>query len=174
MSWYSKGNLGSVCLVADYQAKHAEKREASSARQVEGVIDWLISHPPARAFEGVSGTGMRQSQQLGRVFVVVSYTYLGGGMQLPACRRLRAWFSIYVCSGFLSVSSEWRAHVSKLEVRPFFSVGKLHCAMQAFVRCRFANRALRTCTHVSALEMRPFFLVWNLHYAVQMLCDDGC
>ena len=43
LSWYSKGNLGSVCLVADYQAKHAEKREASSARQVEGVIDWLIS-----------------------------------------------------------------------------------------------------------------------------------
>ena len=43
-------------------------------------------------------------------------------MQPPGCRRLRGWFLIYVwCSGFLCVSSEWRAHVSKLEVRPFFS-----------------------------------------------------
>ena len=42
LSWYSKGNRGTVCLVADWQAKHAEKREASSARQVQGVIDWLI------------------------------------------------------------------------------------------------------------------------------------
>ena len=89
LSWYSKGNLGSVCLVADQKAKHAEKREASSARQGQGVIDWLISHPPARAFEGVSGRGLRRSQQCGRVFVAVSYTYLGGGMQPPGCRRLR-------------------------------------------------------------------------------------
>ena len=61
-----KGNLGSVCLVADWQAKHADKREASSARQVQGVIDWLISHPTARAFEGVSGGEMRRSQQRGQ------------------------------------------------------------------------------------------------------------
>ena len=53
------------------------------------MIDWLISHPPARAFEGVSGRGPRRSQQRGRVFVAVSYTYLGGGMQPPGCRRLR-------------------------------------------------------------------------------------
>ena len=55
-----------------------------------------------------------------------------------------------------------------------FSVGKLYYAMQAFVRCRFAYRASRTCTHVSTLEVRPFFPVWNLQCAVQMLCDDGC
>ena len=53
------------------------------------MIDWLISHPPARAFEGVSGRGMRRSQRRGRVFVDVSYTHLGGGMQPPGCRRLR-------------------------------------------------------------------------------------
>ena len=38
LSWYSKGNFGSVCPVADLQAKYAEKREAPSARQVQGVI----------------------------------------------------------------------------------------------------------------------------------------
>ena len=37
-----------------------------------------------------------------------------------------------------------------------FSVGKLHCAMQTFVRCRFAYLASRTCAHVSTLEVRPF------------------
>ena len=84
------------------------------------MIDWLISHPPARAFEGVSGRRISRSQQRGRVFVAVSYMYLTGGMQPPGCRRLRVWFLIYVwCSGFLFVSSEWRVHVSKLEVRPF-------------------------------------------------------
>ena len=53
------------------------------------MIDWLIPHPRARAFKGVSGRGLRRSQQRGRVFVAVSYTYLGGGMQPPGCRRLR-------------------------------------------------------------------------------------
>ena len=39
LSWYySKGNLGSVLTS---KRKH-EKREASSASQVQGVIDWLI------------------------------------------------------------------------------------------------------------------------------------
>ena len=91
----------------------------------------LISHPPAGAFEGVSGRGIQWSQQRGRVFVAVSYTYLGGGMQPPGCRWLRGWFLIYAwCSGFLFVSSEWRAHVSKLEVRPFFPSGSY------IVQCR--------------------------------------
>ena len=36
--WYSKGDLRSVYLVADMQAKHADKRKASSARQVQGAI----------------------------------------------------------------------------------------------------------------------------------------
>ena len=43
MSWYSKWNLGSVCLTVDQNAKRTEKREALSARLVQGVIDWLIS-----------------------------------------------------------------------------------------------------------------------------------
>ena len=37
-----------------------------------------------------------------------------------------------------------------------FSVGKLYCAIQEFVLCRFAYRASRTFTHVSTLEVRPF------------------
>ena len=51
MLWYTKRNLGLVCLVGYKQAKHAEKIEASSARQVQGVIDWPISHPLTRACE---------------------------------------------------------------------------------------------------------------------------
>ena len=39
---------------------------------------------------------------------------------------------------------------------PFFCVGKLHFAMQAFVRCRFAYFTSRTCAHVSTMEVRPF------------------
>ena len=106
--------------------------------------------------------------------VAVSYTHLEGDMQPPGCRRLRVRFLIYMwCSRFLFGSSEWRAHVSKLEVRPFFRWGAALC--NAGVRAMsFAYRASRTCTHVSTLEMRPFYLVWNLQYAVQMLCDEGC
>ena len=143
LSWYSKGNLIPACLVADWQGKHAEKREASSARQVQGVINWLICHSPARALEGVIGREMRRSQQRRRVFAAVSSTYLGGGISRPVRRsqqRGRVFAAVsstyrgggisrpgvvgcrfgYIVCVSLFLSSEWRAHVSKLEVPPFF------------------------------------------------------
>ena len=134
-----------------------------------------VSHPPTRAFEGASGRGRRRSQQRGRVFVAVSYTYLGGGVQPPGSRRLRVQVCIYVwCLASLFMPSGWCAHASKLEVRPFPSGS---CTVQCRRSCDVGLLTL-LCEHA---RMSPrwrcvhFFLVWNLHYAVQMLwCDDGC
>ena len=92
-------------------------------------------------------------------------------MQPPGCCRLRVWIYSVVLRVPGYVIRVARARLQGGDAP--FSVEKLHCAIKAVVRCRFAYRAWRTCTHVSTLEVRPFFLVYNLHYAVQMLCDDG-
>ena len=121
----SSRGLTAVVPVARYRA-HEVATDGFPTVGFPTIVE--VSHPPTRAFEGASGRGRRRSQQRGRVFVAVSYTYLGGGMQPPGCRRVRVWFLIYVwCSGFLFVSSERCAHVPKLEVRPFFSPFSIHC-----------------------------------------------
>ena len=77
-------------------------------------------------------------------------------MQPPGCRRLRVlvFNSCVVLRVPVYVIRVVRARVQAGGAP--FSVGKLHCAMQAFVRCRFAYVASRTCAHVSTLEVRPF------------------
>ena len=96
----------------------------------------MISHPPARVFEGVRGREIERSQQRGQKSVAHSYTNLADHMQAPGCRSLRG--NIFICgAGDFSVCHHEGACTSP-RLRCFISVGKLHCAVQAFVRCWFA------------------------------------
>ena len=81
-------------------------------------------------------------------------------MQPPGCRRLRVWFLFYVwCSEFLFASSEWRAHVSSLEVlcALFFRREAALCnagvgAMWVCFPC-FAN--VHACFHAGGSSVLP-------------------
>ena len=77
-------------------------------------------------------------------------------MQPPGCRRLRVLvFNLFVVLRVpVYVIRVVRARLQAGGAP--FPVGKLHCAMQAFVRRQFAYLASRTCAHVSTLEVRPF------------------
>ena len=124
----AKGTLDqSVCVLTSKRS--AQRREKHRRRDRFKVIDWLISHPPARTFEGVSGRGMRRSQQRGKMFGAVSYTYLGGGMQPPGCRRLRVW--IFLCVVLRVPACVIR--VGRARLQPFLSSGS--CIVQCRCSC---------------------------------------
>ena len=90
------------------------------------------------------------------MFVAVSYTYLGGGVQPLGSRGLRA-LVFNPCVVLRVPVYVIRVVRARLQAGGApFSVGKLYCAMQAFVRCRFAYLISRTCAHVSTLKVRPF------------------
>ena len=94
---------------------------------------------------------MRRSQQHGRVFVAVSYAYRGGGVRPPGCRRLRV-LVLNLCMVLKVPDYVIRVVRARLQAGGApFSVGELHCAMQAFVRCRFDYLFSRTCADVSNL-----------------------
>ena len=86
--------------------------------------------PLSESVEG--GCGGRRNA--GRVFVAVSYTYLGGGVQPPGCRRLRVLvFNLFVVmrvSVYVIMVVRARLQAGGAS----FSVGELHCAMLALVR----------------------------------------
>ena len=123
------------------------------------MIDWLISHQPARAFEGVSGRGLRRSQQRGRVLVAVSYTYLGGGMQPLGCRRLHVNFNLRVVLRFpVYVIRVARARL-QAGGAPFFFSPSGSCMVQCRRWCDvgllpcFAN--MHACLHAGGAFILP-------------------